>query len=583
VKYGHAVMSTSVDPSQAGQSAKPHPEAKGIGQLFDSSSPLRTPIIQRSYAWKQDQVNEFWDDLSDARDAGRYHFLGLIVVDQAGRIHDGQQRLATTFVLLQVLKAALEASRSGLTQQETLDSNVDGLFVALSDALQGKKQTPSPPIVIGKSDQGLLVDPTTGVLPSTESAVRLTRARGALTVRLTEELDVLPAGVGRVEALWSWWNFLAEEACVIELIVSAQTASSIFETLNTRGVHLSVADLVKSYLLATLDDTLQEQGMTIWETITTTLEKETALNEFILHYWGSRYGQITRDQLFPSLKDRVQHRPAAALRELQSYQKDSVLYAALRNADNPFWLPYGETASDAIRLINALGLTQLRYLLLAIMREYPKNGQSAAKRRNAQGEALKWLAAWAIRGVVTRKTGGKPAENAYLEAAKAVRDGTAKRVADIKKIFVTAARTSSDDDFERELARASLNATATRVVIYALEAHLMGKDAPLGAKPRLTREHVLPQSWTESSWGQFNEATHAEYVERLGNTLLLTGITNTSLKNKSWSEKKSLILGKGVQQLSLTEEALKETQWTKGTIERRQERMAKLALQVWPS
>src|SRR5204863_4846187 len=111
---------------------KPDPSARGIAALFDSSSPLRTPIIQRSYAWTADNVKEFWSDLTEARAAGRYHFLGLIVIDQGGRIHDGQQRLATTFLLIQALKSQLEQRASSLIPQAVKDANVDGLRAALT-------------------------------------------------------------------------------------------------------------------------------------------------------------------------------------------------------------------------------------------------------------------------------------------------------------------------------------------------------------------------------------------------------------------------------------------------------------------
>ena len=261
-----------------------------------------------------------------------------------------------------------------------------------------------------------------------------------------------------------------------------------------------------------------------------------------------------------------------------------VLYEALRTADSAYWSPFGDSARDAIRLLNALGLTQLRYLLLAILDVYPKGlNLTAAKSRKAKTDAVGWLAAWGIRGVVTGRTGVKQAETAYLEAAAAVRAGKATTVADIRKIFVAAGRTATDPEFKADFARASLNATATKVAMYALETHLLGKDAPMGPKPKLTREHVLPQNPDENSgaWKHFSAQTHADFVERLGNTLLLTGITNSSLRNKSWAEKKSLIRKKGVKQLPLTEEALLEPKWTKSVIEKRQRRMADLAIAVW--
>jgi Protein of unknown function DUF262/Protein of unknown function (DUF1524) len=563
---------------------KPIPTAKGIAQLFEASSPLTTPIIQRTYAWTEANVKEYWRDLAEAQDEDRYHFLGLIVVDQDGYIHDGQQRLATTFLLLQALKAQLDRCAASLSSQAAVDANVDGLAAALTRALQGEKQVPSPPLLIGTGDQSFLIDPATGISATTESAKRLVAARGVLAANLVADLDALPDDVTRVDALWRWWSFLTRQACVIELVVSSQTASSIFETLNTRGVHLLNADLVKSYLLATIEEGRQDEGMTIWRTITTTLVKETALNEFLLHYWGSLHGEITKSRLFDALKGYVDHRSAKAMRQLKSYERDSVLYAALRNANDPFWHPYGEAVVDSIRLINALGLTQLRYLLLAVLRDFPKGISEAKLRRKTQAKTLNWLGAWAMRAVVTRRTGGKPAERAYIEAATRIREGVATSVEDVKNVFVGAGRVANDAEFEASFSRASFNATATRLVLYAFETKLAGTDSPFGPKPKLTREHVLPQSpdWTKQDWAHFTHQAHSDYVERIGNILLLLGVTNRELKNKGWKEKKRIIQSKGVDQLPLTQEALKERHWTTASIDERQSAMAKIAVELWP-
>ena len=212
------------------------------------------------------------------------------------------QRLATTFLLIQALKAQLDQCRGGLGEESAAEVNVDELAAALTRAIQGEKQVAIPQPVIGSGDQAFLVDPTTGVSTSTESAARLVKARGEVLPHLTTELDALPDDSARARALWSWWDFLKGPACVVELSVSSQTASSIFETLNTRGVRLSNGDLVKSYLLATLDEARQSEGMAIWSDITTTLEKETALNEFLLGSTGvpTTARSLSQDSSTPS-------------------------------------------------------------------------------------------------------------------------------------------------------------------------------------------------------------------------------------------------------------------------------------------
>src|SRR5690349_12461169 len=87
--------------------------SKGIGQLLHEKR-LRVPTYQRSYAWKKPEVLELFRDLRRAIEADKsYYFLGSIVgcevegESDVAEIVDGQQRLATTTILLAAIRDAL--------------------------------------------------------------------------------------------------------------------------------------------------------------------------------------------------------------------------------------------------------------------------------------------------------------------------------------------------------------------------------------------------------------------------------------------------------------------------------------------
>ena len=70
---------------------------------------LTVPFYQRSYAWLDKHVLEFFQDLSNAIEQKEpEYFLGSVVVTQkesgAVDVVDGQQRIATTMVLLAALR-----------------------------------------------------------------------------------------------------------------------------------------------------------------------------------------------------------------------------------------------------------------------------------------------------------------------------------------------------------------------------------------------------------------------------------------------------------------------------------------------
>jgi len=71
---------------------------------------INVPIYQRSYAWTLEEIAEYWGDLRGAfSEKAAEYFIGTIVLTPAGssnRFHviDGQQRLATTSILLAAIR-----------------------------------------------------------------------------------------------------------------------------------------------------------------------------------------------------------------------------------------------------------------------------------------------------------------------------------------------------------------------------------------------------------------------------------------------------------------------------------------------
>lgn len=58
-------------------------ELQSISQLFQNRL-FRIPDYQRGYAWKHDQLVDFWDDLINLH-IDRYHYTGLLSLRQLTR------------------------------------------------------------------------------------------------------------------------------------------------------------------------------------------------------------------------------------------------------------------------------------------------------------------------------------------------------------------------------------------------------------------------------------------------------------------------------------------------------------------
>src|SRR3990172_6019946 len=107
-------------------------DLRGVGSELKERL-LAVPIYQRSYAWNSEEIGEYWSDLRSAfGESIPEHFLGTIVLTRQGRpprdtIIDGQQRLATTAILLAALrdefKVRGDSKRADIVQKEFLSTS----------------------------------------------------------------------------------------------------------------------------------------------------------------------------------------------------------------------------------------------------------------------------------------------------------------------------------------------------------------------------------------------------------------------------------------------------------------------------
>src|SRR5450432_3961006 len=83
-------------------------EHKGIGSVL-AHSRLAVPLNQREYKWQDEHVEALLEDFSNAIDNNQgVYFLGTIVLTRGDHdvpeVSDGQQRLATTTILLSAIR-----------------------------------------------------------------------------------------------------------------------------------------------------------------------------------------------------------------------------------------------------------------------------------------------------------------------------------------------------------------------------------------------------------------------------------------------------------------------------------------------
>ena len=207
-------------------------------------------FYQREYAWKERQVRELIDDLTgkflDSYEPGHsrhegerygHYFLGSIVIShKRGQrfVVDGQQRLTTLTLLLIHLHRLQEGRDKTVEVQHLVYSDYRGrksfnLDVPDRAEVMEKLMAGKPPEVNGES----------------ESVRNIVARYGNIADHLPEEVTG--------SALPSFVDWLLYNVHLVEIeAFSDEDAYTIFETMNDRGLSLSLPEMLKGYVLANI-------------------------------------------------------------------------------------------------------------------------------------------------------------------------------------------------------------------------------------------------------------------------------------------------------------------------------------------
>ena len=94
-----------------------------LDDLLIKYNKLEIPLYQREYSWDIEQVSDLFYDIADSEDCSG-HFFGSILIycedekNSPAEIIDGQQRLATLFLLINSFKNKFETIEDSETVEK---------------------------------------------------------------------------------------------------------------------------------------------------------------------------------------------------------------------------------------------------------------------------------------------------------------------------------------------------------------------------------------------------------------------------------------------------------------------------------
>lgn len=220
-----------------------------IMDFFESSAlRLEIPPYQRVYSWTSRQCFELWLDIMRAARDERDHFSGIVILTEEEAengverlsVVDGQQRLTTISLLLEAFARylALHEPNGELPSPAEVRSL---LFVEDDRGGRVRKLT------LSRDDDVILQAVLTGDEPTASSSGHVIANLGFFEERMGD-VDFEPA------LLWRGLGKLTVIACLEN---DPSNAQEIFESANSKGLPLTLTDLVRNYLL--LENDLEEQ------------------------------------------------------------------------------------------------------------------------------------------------------------------------------------------------------------------------------------------------------------------------------------------------------------------------------------
>lgn len=536
------------------------------------------PIYQRTYSWTLQQCQQLWNDIIKVAQEPTVsgHFLGSVVYIENGLyqvtslpkllVIDGQQRLTTISLLLKALGQAIENNEDKI---QITSQKINNYFLLNQEEDQEDRYK----LLLTRGDKEIFIRLIEDQELSEQLSSRIKENFDFFVCQINKnniDLDNLYSSISKI--------FIVD----ISLDREKDNPQLIFESLNSTGLELSQADLIRNYILMDLE--AREQAI-IYNNYWYPMEQSFGqigyteqFDKFIRYYLTikSKTGAIPniRD-VYNSFKNYVQKHSEISIEEIikdiYRYSKYFVNIAFEKECDHDL--------KKIIASINQLKVDVAYPFLLEIYNDYIHDLLNQEDLLAIFKLVESYVFRRAICGILTNsmnKTFASLTRNIdksnYLESIKI----TFAKMTSYKRF-------PDDAEFCREIVVKDIyNFRNCKYLLGKLENYTRTKE--LVDIENYTIEHIIPQNlklsieWQQDLGDKWQEI-QGKYLHTIGN-LTLTG-HNAKLSDRSFKEKQNMKDGFADSPLQLNRMLAKLDIWNETSIENRAKALADKAIEVW--
>ena len=551
-------------------------EAKLL-DFLKRSPQFEIPIYQRTYSWTKPECRQLWDDIlrTGGDDDISSHFLGSIVYIEKGLysisgpspllVIDGQQRLTTVMLIIEALARHLGE-----------DEPIDGFSAKklrnyyLLNPLEEEERRYK--LVLTKTDKkSLLSIVDQKALPAEQS------------LRVVENFDFF---LKQVKSLGTNLKPLClglAKLMVVDISLSRNEDNPqlIFESMNSTGRELSQADLIRNFILMSLELSHQTQLYNDhWRPMEVAFGQEAYdwyFDGFMRHYLTVKTGEIPKlKEVYEAFKAYAQS-PEVAADGVDALVADVHEFAkyfcamALGKEENP-------ALTRAFRDLQELKVEVAYPLLLELYQCYASETLSAEDFERAVRLVESYVFRRAVCNIPTNSL-----NKTFGTFGRVLRKGNhLENIQAHFQLLPSYRRFPSDDEFFREIqVRDLYNFRSKSYWLRRMENHGRKEIAQLD---EYTIEHIMPQNenlssdWREALGGDW-KTVQETWLHRMGN-LTLTGY-NPELSDRPFGQKREMEGGFMDSPLRMNRDLAALDTWDEAAIRKRSGDLARKAVTIW--
>ena len=570
-----------------------------LNSFFTGTSQYHIPYFQRSYVWNFDNWTQLWENLKEEFKAYQSeddseHFIGTIIVKQKSSerlgaleydLIDGQQRLTTVCLFLRAIQ--------DVTKDLTLKKYVNSLL-SFSDSYGHQNIR----LVHSKVDkeyfQQILLSEDNNELTDSfnessdfNSYNKIQGAYLFFVSSISRELEE--------SDLRDLLDVVLNKLPVIHMALSKNDdVQQIFDTINSLGVKLTTAELLKNHLFAfpEVRDFYKDYWEDIFEADEDTVNfwhrertagrnRRSTVELFLYSYLVIKTtSNIRIDSLFKEFKSYIKKldkdEKVEFVKDLSEYAK---IYAQFPDGENISQISFMEDEKRFMHILRELDISTVFPLVIFIYKEVSDINERRA--------IIKFLESYLVRRTICRLT-TKNYNNLFISIIRDLKGRDVISLQTIKDKVLSYTDDSSkfpnNETLRHAISHKYLINKFSREILYCISLYHLSHKYQDNSKlsfDGFSVEHIMPKKWRNKwSFPTLNTEYDRDYkLLTLGNLTLIQGKLNSSLRDNAWIDKKNSL--QEYSTLKITTDYLNILDWNENSIDDRANNLFNDIKAIW--